>query len=1071
MDDLQLTDAPATVAPSPAVPGPGAENGRLAWSALNALPMAVCVIDQRGIVRAVNHAWEALAEAGSGRITFLTGDDCLASLDQIAAAGDAMAGEIAAGIRKVIGGALPEFVRKDVRCLSYPNSWFDVSLKALDDLGRRYFLLSLDDVSERRRSLELVVESEARHRHAERIARLGHWRLAHRDGDWENGDIEYSEVAAAILGLPPGGTTHSFQDMQRLIHPDDVTRVLAAYEQQNAHGYVVEYRIIRADGTIITLREAGESVSVEHGVTFEFGTIQDITLQRQDADRLLRLNYELEHLVAERTATLAERESQLSRAQALAGIGHYTWRKDRERRTDGGWHTGLTYAPAITAIFGVAPEDLVIPDEEYITRFVHPGDREAVNDAYFKQFSERITNQQPIEYRIQRPDGGVRYVVEIIERMVGDEGNVIEALGMIQDITTRKEAELALRASEARLLAFMENAPFIMSIKDTEGRMQMINREGAQSYRRSADELRGHLTQELIPGPSGRAITAMSREVIATGAAVTREIEIPGNQHYHWSLEIEFPIRGAEGEVTAIGGFAVDITEQKKAELALHESEARLRAIFDHVPVTLSLSNPAGFYTMVNRRFLEKVGRSEAEVIGHTAREVFGPEPARVLGERKAQVMRSLQSVTYEARTQTRIGPRDCVFTHFPITDDGVLTAVGTISLDMTEQRAAEAALHQAQKMELVGQLTGGLAHDFNNLLGAIIGNLDLLALDVDGRPRATELLQRAIAAAESGASLIQRLLAFSRRQTLSPRLIDINRQIQGMRPLLEHSLGGGLSITIRTAAEHPFSRVDPGQLEAALLNLVINARDAMPSGGKLIIETANVTMAMDAAEDPIPGPYIMIVVADEGTGMAPDVLARVFEPFFTTKPVGKGSGLGLSMVHGFVKQSGGHVHIDSQLGRGTTVGLFLPCADDADDDDAGGGAAVNHRPGHGEKILVIENDREILAFCVAALQQLGYHCVAAAGVPEAMRALAEQADIALVFSDILLAGGAKGPDLVQEARRTCPGLKALYTSGFSQAERALEAQLPAGDLFLAKPYRVSDLGQLVADILAESVP
>ncbi|MDY0871304.1 PAS domain S-box protein [Dongia rigui] len=1044
-------------------------DARLAADTLNALPIAVCVVDADGRVLCTNPAWVRLADVDHGRTNFKIGDNCFDHLARVAAAGDTMAAEIAAGLRAVINGESTEFVRKDVRCLSQPHDWFDVLIKAIDGDGPRRCLMMLDDVSERQRALGIISESAARHRHAERIARLGHWRLEHRGDDWRKGCIEYSEEAAAILGLEPGITNHDFDDIKRRIHPDDLARVLAIYEADHPEGYVVEYRVRRSDGTCLTVQETGESVETgRYASGVEFGTIQDVSAQRQDADRLRRLNDELEQLVAERTAALAERESQLRRAQALAKIGHYTWHHGPSGEQLSDWPQGLNYSQAIADIFGVTPSELVVSDAAYIERFVHPDDRAHVRDSYRQQDEAKLANCPPLEYRILRPDGAVRHVVEIIETVAGGGDDVVQVLGMIQDITASKAAELAQHDSEARLQAFLDNAPFIMSIKDVEGRLLMINREGAESYEVPQENLHGHLTEELLPDAAGRTITAMSREVMATGRVVTKEVQLPTYERYHWSLEIEFPIRDSAGRINAIGGFAVDISEQKKAELALRESEARLRAIFDHVPVTLSLSNPAGRYTMINRRFLDKVGKGEDEVIGHTAEEVFGPDGARLLVERKAQVQRTLASVTYEARTPTEMGARDCAFTHFPIIDDGVLTAIGTISLDLTEQRTAEAALQQAQKMELVGQLTGGLAHDFNNLLGAIIGNLDLLALDIK-EERGRTILQRAVSAAERGASLIHRLLAFSRRQTLSPRLVDVNRQIQEMRPLLEHSLGSGLTIVVRGSAHYAFARVDPVQLEAALLNLAINARDAMPDGGRLVIETANVTMAVRDLSGNEPGSYIMIVVSDQGTGMTPEVLEKSIEPFFTTKPVGKGTGLGLSMVHGFVKQSGGNIHIDSQVGRGTTVGLFLPCANEgAEEADWESDASVALRRGKGEKILFVGRGGPVQSECMATLQKLGYACLVAGDANMALLALSENADIKLLITDMLLPGSMHGADLSGAARRSQDGLRVLQLAGLSDAEARLESSLPPDDLLLTMPFRARDLLALVTDLMSE---
>ncbi len=1067
MDDIEIEARPqARTDPSAPQPCPLGE----AIAVLDTLPVAVAIMDTNGDLRAANRAWLQLADKGAGLGALQVGDNVLRASPKVPP-------DVLTGIVDVAAGRRAEFVRTDLRCAAHQDRaqdrWFDLTARAMDPARGGGVLVSLDDVSDRHRALATLRESDARHRHAERIARLGHWRLVHAPNDWKHGSIEYSPQALSILGMPPGAKTHTFEDMQKRIHPDDLATVMAIYER-DVDSYEIEYRIIRPDGIQLTIRETGERIeSPETGIVLEFGTLQDVSEQRRSADRLHELNDELEHLVAQRTAALVERESLLARAQSLAKIGHYTWQKSEEPAGSIGWHKGLHYSEAAASIFGVMPEALAVPDEVYVARFVHPDDRTHVLHAYRFLYQERIFSRAPLEYRIVRPDGSVRHVIETIERILGDGREVEQALGLIQDITSRKVAELARRESEARLSAFMDNAPFIMSIKDLDGRLQMINREGAESYEAPEESLRGHKTEELMPDDSGRAITHMSREVVATGAAVKAEIELPGRKRYHWSLEIEFPIRDADGYMTAIGGFAVDITEQKKAELALRDSETRLRAIFDNVPITLSLCDPEGRYTMVNQRFLERVRKTEAEVLGHTAIEVFGAEAGRKLEDRKLEVMRSVKPITYESRTPLDVGARDCAFTHFPILDNGAIKAVGTIALDLTEQRAAEAALQQAQKMELVGQLTGGMAHDFNNLLGAIIGNLDLLATKVGDQPPAAELVNRALSAAERGVALIQRLLAFSRRQTLSPRLIDVNQLIQGMRSLLEHSLGGGLSLSIRTGAESPYCRVDPVQLEAAMLNLAVNARDAMPAGGKLTIETANVTMAIDPA-NPEPIPYVMIVVADNGTGMPREVLVHVFEPFFTTKPVGKGSGLGLSMVHGFVKQSGGHIEIDSQVGRGTTVGLFLPCADpNAEDDELDEPAEVAEvRRGHGEKILIVEDDPEVMAYGQAALEQLGYACVAAGDGEEAIRCITEHPDIALVFSDVLLPGKMNGPALIVAARRLRPDIKVLFTSGYEGGEEGkAQAALRNADLFLAKPYRISDLSQIIADILADPQP
>jgi PAS domain S-box-containing protein len=1041
-------------------------------SVLDALGICIATLSQSGTILAVNRAWRRLAAQGRGLGQVSIGDNYLIICDQAAAAGHPVAGEVARGIRAVMAGNTDLFLREFLPCMSSENCWFDLRVAVIEGDTAEKFLVSLEDSSQRHRALDAVRESVARHEHAERIARLGHWRLVYNGGDWTNGAIVYSEQARVILGLDRELSAHTLEDIRNLIHPEDRAKVFAAYEAPT-NSYVVDYRIIRPDGALITIQETGESVYDPDGnISIEFGTIQDITEQRRDADQLRLLNEELEALVSERTATLTERESQLRRAQALAQIGHYTWHKARETYAGGSWQTGLSYSPAAAAIFGVMPEELAVGDEDYVARFVHPDDRAFVLHAYQNTFLERLRKHLPLEYRIVRPDQSVRHVVEIIEQKAGDEENLIAALGMIQDITARKETELALRESETRMQAFMDNAPFIMSTKDTAGRLTMINREGVRSYEESTDRIFGHRTDELLPNSAGFAIAEMSREVLATGNAVAREVELPGRTRYQWSLEIEFPIRDAADRIVSIGGFAVDITEQKKAELALRESEARLRAIFDHAPITLSLRDLDGRYVMVNDRLLEALDRPQDQVIGHRMQDFYPPETALAITERIQRVIHNRQSETYEAHLSIGDAEVDALITQFPITNSaGDLTGVGSISLDITKQRAAEAALQQAQKMEVVGQLTGGIAHDFNNLLGAIIGNLDLLAQRLGQDHRSHELLNRVIAAADSGASLIQRLLAFSRRQTLQPRLLDVNKQVEGMRLLVHHTLPPGVSVAVQATARHSRVRVDPVQLETALLNLVINASDAMPEGGVVTISTEDSVKSQEDGQATPPENYLAIAVRDTGTGMSRATLARVFEPFFTTKPVGKGTGLGLSMVHGFVTQSGGMVKIDSAPGKGTMVTILLPVSDDAGDAAMADSEARPADAAHPATIMVVDDDLDLRAFMELALNRLGYRCLMASDADSALRLFAEDPEIGLILTDVNLPGGKSGVDLALAARACRPAARVIYISGSPDMDGRANASLVSGDSFLQKPFHIDELGRTIALALKGEAP
>lgn len=390
-------------------------------------------------------------------------------------------------------------------------------------------------------------------------------------------------------------------------------------------------------------------------------------------------------------------------------------------------------------------------------------------------------------------------------------------------------------------------------------------------------------------------------------------------------------------------------------------------------------------------------------------------------------------------------------------------------ALDLKERQEQElketlAQLQQAQKMETVGNLTGGIAHDFNNLLGILIGNLDLLKEMLESDEDASELVDAALEAGLRGKDLNRRLLAFARRQSLKPETIDVNATLTGMSKLLQRSLGERVEISIRTSADIWPVTVDPTQLETAILNLGVNARDAMLNGGKLTVETANVRLDesfVEVDEEVVPGPYVMLAVSDEGMGMAPEIVKRVFDPFFTTKEVGHGTGLGLSMVHGFIKQSGGHVSVYSEKGVGTTVKLFLPrdmnAVAETDDDDA-----VKEQPlGHGQRVLLVEDNDGMRKIARKQLSDLGYEVLEADRASAALEVLEKGEKIDLVFSDIVMPGEMDGIGLANKLSQEYPGLPVLLTSGFTaratdEFEGTAVSETKAE--LLSKPYRKEEL-------------
>jgi nitrogen-specific signal transduction histidine kinase/CheY-like chemotaxis protein len=405
--------------------------------------------------------------------------------------------------------------------------------------------------------------------------------------------------------------------------------------------------------------------------------------------------------------------------------------------------------------------------------------------------------------------------------------------------------------------------------------------------------------------------------------------------------------------------------------------------------------------------------------------------------------------------------------------DNGTIWALGVISTDITNQKHAEAQLAHAQRMEAVGQLTGGIAHDFNNMLTAILLNADVLANQIQSdtlRPLAEAMR----AAAERGADLTRRLLAFGRRQTLVPRATDVNDLLSGMEPLMQRTLGEHIDIRLQRGERVWAATVDAGQLESAIINLAVNARDAMPDGGRLTIETTNVDLDEEFAKmnpDVRPGQYVMIVVSDTGLGMSADVVAHAFEPFYTTKDVGKGTGLGLSMVYGFVKQSGGHVRIYSEVGIGTVVRLYLPRSERDATSSVASATSPRELAGGRETILFVEDDELVRAHTEIQLRSLGYDVVTAEHAKAAIGLVDAGCKPDLLFTDMVMPGGLNGRELALQLRQHWPGLRVLYTSGYAHGAFDAVDATAGGDPanaapILAKPYRRRDLAAKVREVL-----
>ncbi len=530
------------------------------------------------------------------------------------------------------------------------------------------------------------------------------------------------------------------------------------------------------------------------------------------------------------------------------------------------------------------------------------------------------------------------------------------------------------------------------------------------------------------------------------------------------------------GQMARSLAFFKDNLVKRKAEEGLRRSEERLSAIMSHAA--------DGIITADERGSIESVNAAAAEIFGYEVAEITGRPITMLMNDHDAR-HHDLYVRNYLNTGESEIlgkGPHEVVARRkngeeFPLQlaisevflgEDHYF--IGTMS-DVSRQKMLEEQLRQTQKMKAVGHLTGGVAHEFNNLLMAITGNLELIEEEVRGQERLRKRVDTAIRAAFRGKELTTALLAYSRKTPLSPELTDIGRVVLRYTETFGQTLGEAIRVETRIAENVWPAVVDTGELEATLLNLAINARDAMPEGGAITMAVENVRLDRERA-DKIPdldaGAYVVISIEDTGSGMAPEVLEQAFEPFFTTKDVGMGTGLGLSMVYGFAKQSGGHVEIESGEGRGTTVKLYLPKAEGVVETQA-----IEEEPKDRETlptgsgtILVVEDDDVVRAVAVATLERLGYEVLEASDGPTALATLEEGARIDMLFSDIVMHGGISGPELAEKARRTNPALKVLLATGYDPDEvsRAGEggAELPT----LAKPYYRHELANRVREIM-----
>jgi hypothetical protein len=670
--------------------------------------------------------------------------------------------------------------------------------------------------------------------------------------------------------------------------------------------------------------------------------------------------------------------------------------------------------------------------------------------------------------------------------IIGEDGEPAGVIAIVIETTERVLSDRRAALEQARLRQLFSQMPgFIGVLTGPEHVYEYVNDAYMKIAERS--DFIGRTIREVFPDLAGQGFYELLDQVYATGEPVVvrgMELRLHAGDEVQYVHFVYEPIRDETGKVTGVFVGGYEVTEAHRAATALRELNTELeRRVIERAqargmtwqvtPDLMGALNSQGYFETSNPAWQTILGWSEAEVAGMSIFEMLHPDDVE-----RTRVGFDLTQIGQPAiRFPNRYRCKDGGYRWISwvgVPEDGMVYCTGR---DITEEVAAQEelaqaqeALRQSQKMEAVGQLTGGIAHDFNNLLTGIAGSLEMIERRLgEGRLTGVErYIYVAQASARRAAALTQRLLAFSRRQTLDPKPTDVNRLIAGMADLIRRTVGPAIEVEVVEAGGLWSTRVDPSQLENALLNLAINARDAMPDGGRLTIETANTWLDDRAARERElpPGQYLSLCVTDTGTGMPPDVISRVFDPFFTTKPLGQGTGLGLSMIHGFVRQSGGQVRVCSEVGKGTTMCLYLPRFMGGVETPEAADADSGAEPGHGETVLVIDDEEPIRMLITDVLEEAGYRVLTAADGPAGLKTLQSDVRIDLLITDVGLPGGFNGRQVADAARATRPELKVLFITGYAENAVVGNGHLEPGMQVITKPFAINALAARVREIV-----
>ncbi|CUX68117.1 Sensor protein [Agrobacterium tumefaciens str. Kerr 14] len=878
------------------------------------------------------------------------------------------------------------------------------------------------------------------------------------DYDLVHDVLEWDDRCRELFGLPDDAPV-SYETFLSGLHPDDRDEIDAAVKAavscEGDGDYDVAYRTVGVvDGVVRWVAAKGRTF-FENGTALRFiGTVRDVTQARLE---------EMAHRETEERYRLASRAT-----------NDAIWDWDFSTNF-------VLWNEALSKAYG-HPMESVEPTGEWWIEHIHPDDRARINQSIHAAIDGSDADWSG-EYRFRRVDGTFAPVLDRGHIIRDEKGSAVRMIGAMLDLTRVQEAEAALRESELRyrsLFASLDEGLCMIEFLDgPDGPLSnYVHLEYNDAYKRQSGvpDIIGKTVREAFPQEADKWVE-FYRTVLETGEPRRLELAFDETKRILdvGAFRVEPPSR------RQIAVICQDVTARRKAEQALQEMNETLeRRVAERTAdrdrmwrLSTDIMLVADFsatITAVNPAWKSVFGWEDDELIGRSFMDLVHPDDRLSTLDEVGKLGQGVTTFLFENRYQAHDGSyRTISWTAVP--DDAFIHAVGR---DVTDEREAaialkrtETALQQAQKMEAIGNLTGGVAHDFNNLLQVVAGNLQLLAKDVVGNDQAQRRIVNALAGVDRGSKLASQLLAFGRRQALDPRVLNIGRLVRGMDEMLRRTIGEGVEVETIVSGGLWNTLVDPMQIENAILNLAINARDAMDGFGKLTIEVGNGYIDDAYArlhQDVQPGQYVVLAVTDTGTGMSPELMEKVFEPFFSTKPEGKGTGLGLSMVYGFVKQTGGHVKIYSEVGHGTTIKMYLPRSMGQEDLEV----VTLDGPIEGgrETILVAEDDEGVRATVVEMLQELGYRVLKAPDASAALSILESGMPIDLLFTDVVMPGPLKSAELARKAKERLPHIAILFTSGYTENSIVHGGRLDPGVQLLSKPYTREALARKIRHVI-----